>query len=38
MQQHQLVPQPGFVFAQRGDPTADYCDRLAQVEIEALDK
>ena len=38
MAQRQWVPQLDFVFAQRVDPTADRCDMLAKVEIEALDK
>ena len=37
MAQRQWVPQLDFVFAQRVDPTADRCDMLAKVEIEALD-
>ena len=36
VEQSQLLTQPGFVFAQRIDPTPDRRHMLAKVQVEAL--
>jgi hypothetical protein len=38
LEQGQLLAQPGFVFAQRVDPTTNGGNMLREVEIEALHK
>jgi len=38
LKESQLMTQPSFVFAQRGDPTPDRRHMLAKIQIEALDK
>jgi hypothetical protein len=38
LEERQLLTQPRFVFAHRGDPPPNRRHRLAQVQMQALDK